>query len=39
MAVRSVGGAQFDQRVYGRGACDAKGAVVAMIGALRSCRS
>ena len=29
------GGAQFDQRVYGRGACDAKGAVVAMIGALR----
>jgi acetylornithine deacetylase/succinyl-diaminopimelate desuccinylase-like protein len=29
------GGTQFHQRVYGRGACDAKGAVVAMIGALR----
>ena len=28
------GGTQIGNRVYGRGACDAKGAVVAMIGAL-----
>ena len=28
------GGEQIDTRLYGRGACDAKGAVVAMIGAL-----
>jgi acetylornithine deacetylase len=29
------GGEQIDTRLYGRGACDAKGAVVAMIGALQ----
>lgn len=29
------GGTQIDNRLYGRGACDAKGAVVAMLGALR----
>lgn len=29
------GGAQAGSRLYGRGACDAKGAVVAMIGALQ----
>jgi formylaminopyrimidine deformylase len=28
------GGEQVDTRIYGRGACDAKGAVVALIGAL-----
>ena len=28
-------GAQIDGRLYGRGACDAKGAVVAMTGALQ----
>ena len=29
------GGAQVESRLYGRGACDAKGAVVAMTGALQ----
>jgi acetylornithine deacetylase len=33
------GGAVADGRIYGRGACDAKGAVVAMIGALRLLRA